>query len=177
MGLVVFLTGITTNIACLASVSEYFGNTVPKVSYRRWVYIFAVAGLVFTNFGLTTVLETAIPLLMLLYPLAITLILLVMLNGFFGGYRAVYVGAMLGAGVIAVFDAIKSADVLVDEINQWLNFVPLFAEGGGWILPALLGGLIGFIVARATKQEKRSYAEDESSPADTVSQSSTIAVP
>ena len=159
MGVIVFLTGITTNIACLSSVSEYFSNTVPKVSYRAWIYIFGVAGLLFTNFGLTTVLETAIPLLMLLYPLAITLILLVMCNGLFSGYRSVYIGAMIGAGVIAVCDAIKSAGLLVDEIDAMLGFIPMFVQGGGWIIPALAGAVIGFAIAKVRNEEHRDYAK------------------
>lgn len=182
MGVVVFLTGITTNIACLASVSEYFDNTTPKVSYRAWVFIFGIAGLVFTNFGLNAVLETAVPILMLLYPLAITLILLVMLNKFFSGYRSVYIGAMLGAGVIAVFDAVKSAGVLVTEIDGFLAFLPLFAEGGGWILPAILGGVLGYIVARVRGEEPRVYlstaaADDAEQKAETHSPASATETP
>ncbi|NIB30525.1 hypothetical protein HBB16_00335 [Pseudonocardia sp. MCCB 268] len=50
------------------------------------------------NFGLQTVLDAALPILYLLYPLGMTLIGLTLLDRFFGGRRAVYVGAMAGAG-------------------------------------------------------------------------------
>ncbi|MGO1727497.1 branched-chain amino acid transport system II carrier protein [Glutamicibacter ardleyensis] len=159
MGVVVLLTGITTNIACLSSVSEYFSNITPRASYRRWVYIFGLAGLLFTNFGLETVLETAIPLLMFLYPLSITLILLVMLNRFFSGYQSVYIGAILGAGLIGLFDGIKSAGLFVDGIDNALAFIPMFAQGGGWIIPAFAGGLLGYLVARLRAEPKREYPE------------------
>lgn len=160
MGVIVFLTGVTTNIACLSSVSEYFGNTMPSISYRVWVYIFGVAGLLFTNFGLKTVLETAIPLLMFLYPLAITLILLVLCNRLFSGYQSVYVGAMVGAGFIAVFDAVKSAGFFVEQIDSTLGFIPMFLQGGGWIIPALIGAGLGYVVARLRKEEPRSFAPE-----------------
>src|SRR5690606_13878088 len=128
------------------SVSEYFSNITPRASYRRWVYIFGLAGLLFTNFGLETVLETAIPLLMFLYPLSITLILLVMLNRFFSGYQSVYIGAILGAGLIGLFDRIKSAGLFVDGIDNALAFIPMFDQGDGWIIPAFAGGLLGYLV-------------------------------
>src|SRR5690606_38746678 len=61
IGIVILLTGITTNVACLAAVAEYFARILPKISYKKWLIIFASLGLVFTNFGLTKILSMASP--------------------------------------------------------------------------------------------------------------------
>ena len=42
-------------------------------SYRVWAIIFSVVSFLFANFGLSTIIEYAVPVLMFLYPLAITL--------------------------------------------------------------------------------------------------------
>lgn len=149
IGLVILLTGITTLVACLTAVADFFAKRFPKVSYKTWVWIHAAAGLVFANFGLEVVLSAALPILFLLYPLGMTLIVLALFDRFFGGRRAVYIGATIGAAVIAILDAVKAAGVLVDELNGFFTWLPMFEDNGGWILPAILGGVIGYFVARA----------------------------
>lgn len=158
MALVVFLTGVTTNIACISSVSDYLANSFPKIKYRPWVYILGVLGIIFTNFGLQTILDVALPLLFLLYPIAITLVILVLANNWFGGYLAVYLGAMTGAGVVAVIDAVRQAGVAPETIENAMSWLPLFVAGGGWILPGVIGAVGGFVYAKVTRQRKRTYS-------------------
>ena len=43
------------------------------------------------NYGLAAIIQGAVPVLVLLYPLTMVLILLGFLNNFFGGKRVVYV--------------------------------------------------------------------------------------
>lgn len=152
IGTVIFLTGITTNVACLAAVSEYFERIVPSVSYKFWLIIFSLLSLVITNFGLNTILTMASPILLLLYPLAIALIALVLLNNFFKGYRSVYVSTIIGVGMIAILDALKEANVFPEQINSAFGFIPLFESGAGWIITGILGGIIGFVLAKVNNE-------------------------
>ncbi|PTY83891.1 branched-chain amino acid transport system II carrier protein, partial [Heyndrickxia sporothermodurans] len=50
IGIVIFLTGITTNVACLAAVSEYFNRIFPSISYKKWLILFSILSLTITNF-------------------------------------------------------------------------------------------------------------------------------
>ena len=146
IGIVIFLTGITTNVACLAAVAEFFGRIMPRVSYKKWLIIFAVLGVVFTNFGLTKILSMASPVLMLLYPIAITLIILIFTDKWFNGSRSVYVGAMIGTTFVAILDALKDAKIMVETINDTFAFIPLFSSGAGWLITGLIGAIIGYFV-------------------------------
>lgn len=148
IGIVILLTGITTNVACLAAVAEYFERIVPSISYRKWLLIFAALGLVFTNFGLTKVLSMASPILMLLYPIAITLIILIFTDKWFNSAKSVYVGAMIGTSIVAVLDALKGAGVMIDTINNTFSFIPLFTSGAGWLITGLIGAVIGLFFKR-----------------------------
>lgn len=148
IGIVILLTGITTNVACITCVADYFGKLFPRVSYSRWVWIHAIIGTAIANFGLNAVLDTALPVLFLLYPLGMVLIILSLLDRFFGGRREVYIGAMIGAGAVAVLDALKAADIFADQLGDWFSFLPLFDRNMGWLIPAVLGALIGYVVAR-----------------------------
>lgn len=162
IGLVIVLTGLTTNVACITCVADYFAKLFPKLSYRHWVWIHAAIGTAIANFGLNAVLDTALPILFLLYPLGMVLIILSLLDGFFGGRREVYIGAMTGAGIFAVMDALKAADVLVVELNDWFSWIPLFDRNLGWLIPAVLGALIGGLVAkvRGTPPREDSLADE-----------------
>ena len=148
IGTVILLTGITTNVACLAAVSEYFERIIPSVSYKKWLLVFALLSLIITNFGLNKILTMASPILMLLYPLAIALIALIFTNNFFKGYQVVYVGTIIGVGIVAVLDALKDANVSPDTINSIFGFIPLFEAGAGWIITGLIGAVIGFAIGK-----------------------------
>ncbi|MDV6378446.1 branched-chain amino acid transport system II carrier protein [Sporosarcina sp. GW1-11] len=152
IGTVILLTGITTNVACLAAVAEYFGRIVPSISYKNWLIIFATLGLIITNFGLTTILTMASPILLLLYPLAIALIVLIFANNLFKGQQSVYVGTIIGVGFVAILDALKDANILVDTINSTFGFIPLFESGAGWIVTGIIGFMIGVAVAKTRKE-------------------------
>lgn len=152
IGLVILLTGITTNVACLGAVSEYFERLQTSVSYKKWIIIFAILSLIFTNFGLNTILTMAAPVLLLLYPLAIALIVLIFLNNFFNGHQSVYVGTIIGVGFVAVLDALKEAGIASDAINSFFSFIPLFSNGAGWIITGIIGFIGGFVVAKVKKE-------------------------
>lgn len=153
IGLVIFLTGITTNVACLAAVSEYFERIVPSISYKKWLIIFSMMSLIITNFGLNKILTMASPMLLLLYPIAIALIALLLLNNLFHGYQSVYVGTIIGTGVVAILDAIKDAGILINPINAAFGFIPLFENGAGWLITGLIGAVVGFIYAKLKNED------------------------
>ncbi|TXL64484.1 branched-chain amino acid transport system II carrier protein [Cerasibacillus terrae] len=162
IGTVIFLTGITTNIACLSSVAEYFSRIFPTVSYRKWIYVLALISLGITNFGLATILDIASPILLLLYPLSIALIVLSFTNNWFKGRQAVYVGTMIGTGFVALLDAIKEAGFFVDSINHVFSFIPLFSIGAGWIVTGLIGAILGFVYTLFNQSDAEIYQMEES---------------
>ena len=146
---VVMLTGLTTAIACLAAVSEYFSRIYPQLSYKGWVWAFGLLSLCIANFGLTTILKYATPVLLFLYPIAIALIALVFLNRFFGGHRAVYVGTVVGAGLMGFFDGLQDINLLPQPLLEALAAnLPLHSAGMGWIVFAVVGGVLGFAYSK-----------------------------
>ncbi|ASB88222.1 branched-chain amino acid transport system II carrier protein [Bacillus sonorensis] len=152
IGTVIFLTGITTNVACLAAASEYFERVVPSVSYKKWLIIFSIIGVVITNFGLNTILTFTFPILLLLYPIAIALIVLIFINNLFNGHRSVYIATVIGVGFAAIPDALKEVNVLTKAINSIFRFIPLFENGAGWITTGLIGFLIGLLAAKVRRE-------------------------
>lgn len=77
---IVILACLTTSVGLLTATGEFFAALVPKVNYHYWAVGFTILSLVLAIQGLDTVLLVAVPIITFLYPPAITLIILTVLN-------------------------------------------------------------------------------------------------
>lgn len=159
-GIGTFILAVTVTFACLktsvgltTSCAETFTQLFPKgPSNRVWTFVFAGVAFLVANLGLTSIITYAVPVLMFLYPLAITLILLTLFGKFFGNDRRIYVSVTALTLVAAFFDLLKALPLPAREllhVNPLLDavgeFLPLFNLGMGWICPALAGLAVGLI--------------------------------
>lgn len=161
-GLVIL--AITVTLACLktaagliTSCAETFAALFPKgPGYRFWAILFSVGSLVFSNLGLNAIITYSLPVLMFLYPLAITLILLALLGKWFDHDHWVYgwvTGFSLFAAVYDLLAALPHGAKMDDFLTAAGRFLPLSRLGLGWICPAAVGFLIG-LVCRRIRQRK-----------------------
>ena len=157
----VTLACLKTAVGLITSCAETFEGMFPKaLSYRQWVLVFCGASFLFANVGLTAIITYAVPVLMFLYPLAITLILLALLGRFFDHDRAVYCWVTGLTLVAALYDLLRTlpegvrallhADGLIAAVG---NVLPFATIGLGWVAPAVLGLVIGLIF-RAVRPKK-----------------------
>ncbi|WP_064092647.1 branched-chain amino acid transport system II carrier protein [Rossellomorea aquimaris] len=154
LGLAITFACITTSVGLVSACSQYFSKILP-VSYPKLVLIISAFSMIIANIGLTQLIAVSLPVLIFIYPLAIVLILLSFMHNWFNGYNLVYIGALLPTGLISLIDGFKTAGVDVSGIAQTLSFLPFYTEGIGWIVPAIVGAIIGFIIALAAGQSKR----------------------
>ncbi len=150
----VTLACLKTSVGLITSCAETFAELFPKgPSYRVWAVLFSLISLLFANFGLSSIIRYSVPVLMFLYPLAITLIALSLCGRFFRYDRAVFVWttALTLVGALYDFFAALPAPLLtacrLDGILAVLReTLPLAKLGLFWVLPALLGLAIGLAV-------------------------------
>ncbi|WP_080844424.1 branched-chain amino acid transport system II carrier protein [Cytobacillus gottheilii] len=138
---------LTTSIGLVSSCAEYFSKLYPALSYKMIVIVFSLFSAILANAGLTQLITFSIPVLVIIYPLAIVLIVLSFFHHLFKGYSFVYVCALLPTGLISLADGLKEAGVNVSSIHNALAFLPLFSEGLGWITPAFAGAFFGYILS------------------------------
>ncbi|CEG24281.1 Branched-chain amino acid transport system 2 carrier protein [Planococcus massiliensis] len=160
LAVIITLACLTTAIGLTVANAEYFHKLTPKISYKTYVVIFSVFSLVVTNAGLANIITYSIPVLMFLYPLAIVLIILAFLSPLFKHDRLVYVSAITVTFFIAIIDGLKTLTSSLEVANPgWLQAIidfyasslPLYADGLGWLLPALIVIAITGIIARSKK--------------------------
>ena len=152
------ILAVTVTVACLktavgliTSCSETFCAVFPKgPSYRVWAVLFSVFSFLVANLGLNAIISLSLPVLMFLYPLAITLILLTLFGRFFGNDRVVYCWVTIFTAVAAGVDFLNALPektpvffYLKGGAETMADFLPFSEIGFGWLCPALLGLAIG----------------------------------
>ena len=160
-GVGLFILAFTITFACLktsiglvTACAETFSKmTNGKISYRSWAILFTVFSFAVSNIGLSAIIEYSIPMLMLIYPLAIALILLAFLGKFFAHDRTVYIATMIGTWAAAIFDCMKTLPAPVQtalHLDTPIAFaaahLPLFDKNLGWLLPAVIGFAAGMAI-------------------------------
>ena len=165
LAVTVTLACLKTAVGLITSCSETFTGLFPKgPAYRVWAVIFTLVSLIFANFGLSAIIEYAVPVLMFLYPLAIVLILLALFGKFFSHDKKVYNWVISLTLISALYDllrtlpaALRAACHLDGIIEAIGSVLPLAGLGLGWICPAAVGLVIG-LVAHSTAKAKKQTA-------------------
>ena len=163
LAVTVTLACLKTAVGLITSCAETFNGLFPKgPSYRVWAVIFTLVSLLFANFGLSAIIDYAVPVLMFLYPLAITLILLALFGKLFDHDRAVYNWVICLTLVAALYDllrtlpaALRAACHLNGVIDAIGSVLPLSGLGLGWVCPAALGLIIGLAVHFSGRSKKK----------------------
>lgn len=136
LGLIVTLACLTTAIGLIVSVSEYFNEIYHKISYKIYVIFFTLLSLLISNQGLNAVLSKSVPVLLVLYPIAITVILLMAINLKFKLPLVVMRSTISFVSVISLLS--------VAEIH-FTQSLPLKAYSMEWLPFALAGLVLGYI--------------------------------
>ncbi|MBY0124104.1 branched-chain amino acid transport system II carrier protein [Bacillus sp. S/N-304-OC-R1] len=155
LALAIFFACLTTAVGLITSCSQYFSKLIPKVSYKRFVVIFSVFSAVIANVGLSQLISFSVPVLVFIYPLAIVLIFLSFAHNLFKGYSAVYICAIIPTGLIGLVDGLNAAGVNVSGLKNALDVLPFFDQGVGWLVPAIAGALIGYVIALIIKESPK----------------------
>ena len=138
-------------VGLISSCAEYFNMICPKLSYRTWAILFAAVSMLIANAGLDLILSLSVPVLSIIYPVAIALIALALLQQWVGRRPLVYPVTVLFTGVASVLYTLRDLKVLPAALSDLLGALPLAEQGLGWLLPALVGMVVGL----ALPQRKR----------------------
>ncbi|UQS86066.1 branched-chain amino acid transport system II carrier protein (plasmid) [Nicoliella spurrieriana] len=150
-----FLACITTEIGLITSLSQDWGKRFPKLGYHFFLTIATIGSFIIANFGLEQIILYSSPLLNFIYPIAIAIILLGLLNKWIGKNKIIYRTTVILTLIPAILDFIHNLPPLfaklpmIKAINDWaMNTIPLYSQGLDFI-PFLATGLIlGLIIAQ-----------------------------
>ena len=142
---IVILACLTTAVGLLASWAGYAYTAWPAVSFNRQLAACAIVSFTLANLGLSAILKIAGPLLNLLYPFAIALVAVTLVDALAPGrLRAAYRWCVITAGIFGSVSAITAAGW--DGPSRLLVRTGLWSDSTGWILPAFIALGIGIVL-------------------------------
>ncbi|ANN35526.1 branched-chain amino acid transport system II carrier protein [[Bacillus thuringiensis] serovar konkukian] len=157
LGFAILCACLTTSIGLVSACGKFLKTLLPNVSYKKIIFIICLFSFVISNLGLSMLIKVSLPVLIIMYPVAIVLIILAFLDHLIGGRQSVYIGAVVGALLVSSVQGLETAGLVNHSLLQFMQKVPLYTEGMGWLLLALLGGIIGFIVPQKTKNSSEQF--------------------
>lgn len=140
---VVALACVTTAVALVSSAADFFSElSGGRASYQVLAVVICVFSAVVSNFGLDQIIAIASPVLDLVYPPALTLIVL---TSFGGGLRGDGVFRLAALGAL-VFSALEVLNTYAGLAMPFLEKLPLASLGFGWLLPTAVCGAAGLFL-------------------------------
>jgi LIVCS family branched-chain amino acid:cation transporter len=136
LAVVITLACLTTAVGLLTACGEFFSKLLP-LSYRTVVIALGLFSLLVANQGLTQLISFSIPVLVGLYPLAIVLVALSLLDGFWLSSARVFRPVMAVALVFGLADGVAAAG-WAQWVPGFFSQLPLADQSLGWLLPVLV---------------------------------------
>ncbi|TPR18033.1 branched-chain amino acid transport system II carrier protein [Apilactobacillus timberlakei] len=147
------LTCITTAVGLASAFAQDFHQHFSKLSYHQWLGLNCIVSFIIANAGLNLIITWSTPVLMFLYPFAITLILLSIFSPLFKRDKTVYMTTIIFTLIPAFFDMLVSLPPIIshlsfiqDLIKIEQHILPFANIKMDWVIPAIVGAIIGLII-------------------------------
>jgi LIVCS family branched-chain amino acid:cation transporter len=149
LAIIITLACLKTGVGLVTAFGESMHKLFPRISYSVWAISAAGLPAVFANVGLDGIIALSMPVLNLLYPLAIILILTALASTLLPAQRWTYTWAMMFGLIPALLNVITGLPASLQHwsvlavLLHWGEILPLYQAGFGWVLPAVLGFAVG----------------------------------
>lgn len=159
LSLVIILACITTAVGLITANATFFNKLFPKLSYKMLAVVFTTFGFLISNFGLKNLIAITLPVLLFIYPIAIVLMLLIMFDKAFDRAPIVYSLALIATALVSLYDGIKKAGFEINWYQNILETLPMYDQSLGWLVPAIIGLMIGWLIHVLMKVSSTNYAK------------------
>lgn len=139
LGVIVTLACLTTSIGLIVTTSEYFHEIFPKIAYKAYVLIFTLISFVIANQGLDFVISKSVPVLLVLYPVAISVIFLLFLHLFISLPKLALQLPLVLVTLVSVLSVVGV---------ELMHSLPLKTVSMEWLPFALGGCIVGYLLGR-----------------------------
>lgn len=146
LGIGVIGACLTTAVGITNAFSQYFQKEL-GVSYAKLVGWSCICSFLISTCGVELIIQIANPILVTIYPVVVVLMLMYLINRYLY-YDQIFVGAAVGAGAVGFIESIMGLGFAGARLTQFYFYLPLVDFGLGWLCPAILGGIVGWLVGK-----------------------------
>ena len=167
LAVAVLLACLTTAVGATAVMAEYMTKwSRGRISYRAAVLITTVVAGAQSFGGVSYIISIAGPIFMLFYPVGICIVILGLFSRWFRN-DGIWKGTALMALLIGAYD---SANILSGMLGFTMpaglvhayQAIPLSADGFAWVVPSVVGGIVGGILWKAMSRPNVGDFPDQS---------------
>ena len=149
LAVIIGLACLTTTCGINSSAAMYFNQLFKgRITYERLLLLFNAVSFAISNIGLTQIIAITIPFLIAIYPLVIVFVILSLFDFYTGRHKLIYQCAMGFTLVFSVIDGLHTAGISSAALDAVLAaHLPFYGITMGWVCPAALGALVGWLVS------------------------------
>ena len=147
-----FIACLNIAVGVTTSISQYFSQLFPKISYKYWVIIWIILSCAIANNGLAQILSYSVPVLLCIYPVAVELIVLSILNEKIKNYKYVYSSTIYTTLFISFVSTLDKSNIKIPMITDMISKLPLYKLDLEWILVAIIVALITIFINKILKK-------------------------
>lgn len=139
---------LTTSIGLMTTIANTFSEmSNGKIKYNFTVTVVTIISFFLSVKGVNNIIKLSVPILSVLYPVAIVLILLNLIRHKMKR-RTVYIGGAYGALVMGLLYGVAAINENLSIIQNFLYKLPLGKDGFAWVFTAIIGMVIALILDR-----------------------------
>lgn len=152
LGIITALACLTTAIGLISATGNFFNDlTFNKISYERVVVICSIVSCLISMLGVTQIIKISAPILEIIYPCAMTIVILGLFNEKIKDDLVFKVPPIVS--LIFGFLFVLQGKNLLGGFGDILTKLPLTEFGLGWVVPMLLSLVIAMIIS-STQNKK-----------------------
>ena len=159
LAIIVMLACLTTAIGLTSATAQFFEKTTNgKLKYELIVTIVCIFSAIVSNFGVSTIIKFSGPILDIIYPSTVVLVIMTLFGNKIKNNNA-FKGATYVALIVSVITVLNNMGL----INiSFINELPFSSLGFNWILPVLIGAIIGnFIPSFDKNKQELEFTENK----------------
>ena len=158
LAIIVMLACLTTAIGLTSATAQFFEKTTNgKLKYELIVTVVCIFSAIVSNFGVSTIIKFSGPILDIIYPAMVVLVIMTLFGNKIKNNNA-FKGATYTALLVSIITVLNSMGL----INiPFINKLPLSSLGFNWILPVLIGAVIGNFIPSFNNNEEVEFEMDK----------------
>ena len=158
LAIIVMLACLTTAIGLTSATAQFFEKiTNLKLNYELIVTVVCIFSAIVSYFGVSTIIKFSGPILDIIYPAMVVLVIMTLFGNKIKNNNA-FKGATYTALLVSIITVLNSMGL----INiPFINKLPLSSLGFNWILPVLIGAVIGNFIPSFNNNEEVEFEMDK----------------
>ena len=149
LAIIVGLACLTTAIGLTSATAQYFTKiSKGMIKYEAVVIAVCVFSAFVSNFGVSTIISFAEPILSIIYPATIVLIIMTLFGHKIKSDNS-FKGATYMALLVSILTVVDGMGINISLIEK----LPFYDLGFNWIVPAIIGALLGNFIPQKKEPE------------------------